>query len=111
MNARCSMPDSGAKHYQQFLTCELQWIFIFTDVIQRLHFSLSRSKPFIILWLQKQLEGCFSLIPKIRDSFVHEVTTDKGGADSCPNMPPIQVWIGKKKELDSAFGRQGNHKC
>lgn len=113
MNARCLMTDSGAKHYQQFLTCELQWIFIFTDVIQKLHFSLSRSKPFIILWLQMQLEGCFSPIPKIRDSFMCEVTTDKGGADSCPNITYAtytNVDREKKEELVSAFGRQGNQK-
>lgn len=29
MNARCSMTDIGAKHYQQLLTCELQWTFFF----------------------------------------------------------------------------------
>lgn len=29
MNARCSVTDIGAKHYQQFLTCELQWTFYF----------------------------------------------------------------------------------
>lgn len=29
MNARCSMTAIGAKHYQQLLTCELQWTFYF----------------------------------------------------------------------------------
>lgn len=88
MNAICSRTDIGAKHYQQFLTCELQWTFYFHQCNPKVAFFTEQVKAIYYFVATEATRRLFLICV--------EESTDKGGADSCPNMPATPVWKGKK---------------